>query len=31
MFADELVVFANKRSELKYNLTLWKEALKHER
>ena len=31
MFADELVAFANNRSELKYNLTLWKETLKHER
>ena len=28
MFADDLVVFAKNRSELKYNLVLWKEALK---
>ena len=28
MFADDLVVFAKNRSELKYNLILWNEALK---
>ena len=28
MFADDLVVFAKNRSELKYNLMLWNEALK---
>ena len=28
VFADELVVFAENRSELNYNLMLWKEALK---
>ena len=28
MFAYDLVVFAKNRSELKYNLMLWKEAVK---
>ena len=28
IFADDLVAFAKNRSELKYNLKLWKEALK---
>ena len=28
MFADDLVVFVEKRSELKYNLMLWTQALK---
>ena len=28
MFEDDLVAFAKNRSALKYNLLLWKEALK---
>ena len=29
MFVDDLVVFVQNRSELKYNLLLWNEALKN--
>ena len=28
MFADDLVMFEKNKSELKFNLMLWKEALK---
>ena len=28
MFADDLIVFTKNKSELKYNLISWKEALK---